>query len=123
MALAKPFKRTCRQVYPVDIRTSYIADPRYAIAPKQFIRAFELIQKDLLELFDYVEPADKNRECYSFRILELLLRTCIEVEANCKAILEENGYTRPGNWNMRDDYFKLNLTHRLSSYEVKFPVW
>jgi hypothetical protein len=50
------------------------------------------------------------------------MRTCIEVEANCKAILAENGYTRPGNWTM-DDYKKLNPTHRLYAYEVKFPFW
>lgn len=81
-----------------------------------------LIQKDLLELFDYVEPSDTNRLCYSYRIHELHTRTCIEIEANCKAILSENGYIRAGDWNM-GDYRKLNTTHRLSSYEINFPLW
>lgn len=54
------------------------------------MRAFLLVQKDLQELFDYVEPADKKLCCYSYRIHELLMRTCIEVKANCKAILSEN---------------------------------
>jgi hypothetical protein len=51
------------------------------------------------------------------------MRSCIEVEANWKAILSENGYIQSGkDWNRRD-YKKLNATHRLSSFKVKFPVW
>jgi hypothetical protein len=126
MAVTKPYRRTCRQFadgkYPGDTRTSYINDPEFAIAPQQYIRAFEVIQKDLLELFDYVEPADKNEKCYSFRIHELHMRACIEAEANCKAILTENGYSGAPDWTM-NDYKKLEPTHRLSSYRVKLPVW
>jgi hypothetical protein len=127
MAVTKPYKRTCRPFldgkYP-DGRSSYISDPKFATAPQQYIRAFEVIQKDLLELFDYVEPADKNEGCYSFRIHELHMRTCIEIESNSKAILTENGYVNgsPDFWNM-GDYKKINATHRLSSYRVKFPLW
>ena len=83
--IVKPFRRTCRPgpggKYPGDTRDSYITDPRYAVAPEQYVRAFEIIQKDLLELFEFVEPANKNKKCYSYRIHELLMRTCIEVEA------------------------------------------
>jgi hypothetical protein len=52
----------------------------------------------------------------------LLLRACVEVEANCKAVLRENGYAASGDWTMRD-YRKVNFSHRLSSYEVRIPVW
>jgi hypothetical protein len=96
--------------------------PKFAQSPEHYIRAFLMIQKDLHELFDYVEPADKNLACYSYRIHALLLRTCVEVEANCKAILKENGYIKSGDWNMRD-YKKIEKTHLLSSYEVKVPNW
>ena len=96
--------------------------PRFAESPEHYVRAFLLLQKDLQELFDYVEPADKNLSCYSFRIHALLLRACVEVEANCKAILKENGYSRGGDWNM-GDYKKINTTHRLSSYGIKIPNW
>ena len=44
------------------------------------------------------------------------------MEANCKAILKENGYTKAGDMNM-SDYKKINVTHRLSSYLVKVPYW
>jgi hypothetical protein len=74
------------------------------------------------KLFDYIEPADNNLSCYSYRVHELLLRACVEIEANCKAILTENGYTKSGDMTM-DDYKKINVSHRLSSYEVKVPFW
>ena len=81
-----------------------------------------ILLKDLQELFDFVEPADKNLACYSYRIHSLLLRACVEVEANCKAILKEHGYAKPVDWNM-GDYKKIETTHFLSAYEVKVPVW
>jgi hypothetical protein len=50
------------------------------------------------------------------------MRACIEVEANCKAVLTENGYARPGDWNM-SDYRKLEATHLLSGYAIQLPTW
>jgi len=100
----------------------YIDHPKFAQAPGHYIRAFLLLLKDLQELFDYIEPADNNLSCYSYRIHALLLRACVEVEANCKAILKENGYAKAGDMNM-SDYKKINATHRLSSYQVKVPYW
>jgi hypothetical protein len=96
--------------------------PKYAQSPEHYVRAFLILLKDLQELFDYVEPADGNQLCYSYRIHALLLRACVEVEANCKAILAENGYCRSGDWNM-GDYRKIEKTHFLSGYEVQVPNW
>jgi hypothetical protein len=89
-----------------------------------YIRGFCLLQKDLEHLFEYIEPGDDNLESYSFRVHELLLRACVEVEANCKAILRENDYPKDekGRWNMAD-YKKINTSHRLSSFSVKLPYW
>jgi hypothetical protein len=95
---------------------------KFAESPQHYVRAFLLLLKDLQELFDYVEPADRNLACYSYRIHALLLRACVEVEANCKAILRENGYSKSGDWNM-GDYKKIERTHFLSAYEVKVPNW
>jgi hypothetical protein len=118
-----PFRRTCRQfVDGTYSNGQYISHPKFALDPEHYVRAFTLIQKDLFELFDYIEPSDTNLSCYSYRIHELHMRTCIEIEANFKAILRENGYSRSGDWNMKD-YKKLEATHLLSAYEVKFPVW
>lgn len=130
MPVTRPYFRTCRQLADGSYRGNghgrYVSDHRFAISGPQYVRAFLLIQKDLLEIFDYVEPSDQNLNCYSYRIHELHMRACIEVEAHCKAILTENQYVNPNKapewWNIRD-YWKLNSTHRLSSYEIRMPLW
>ncbi len=126
MGINRPYKRTCRQFtdnsYADGGKWRYLLKKDFADSPEQYVRAFLLIQKDLQTLFDYIEPSDVNLDCYSYRIHELLLRTCVEVEANCKAILIENGYRKKGDLNM-DDYKKINKSHRLSSYEIKLPIW
>jgi len=81
-----------------------------------------MILKDMQTAFDYVEPAHKNLKCYSHRLHELLLRSCIEVEANFKAILGENGYSR-ARMSIKEDYSRVEPTHHLSTYEVRFPLW
>lgn len=132
MSINRPFRRTCRQFtdnsYSEGGRWQYMLHPKYAQSPSHYIRAFLLLLKDLQELFDFIEPADNNLDCYSYRIHALLLRACIEVEANCKAILRENGYSKKNkkgediDLNM-SDYRKINTTHRLSSYQIKVPYW
>lgn len=126
MGIKFPYKRTCRQFadgsYANDGKWHYLRHKDFASTPQQFIRAFFLIQKDLQTLFDYLEPSDKNLNSYSYRIHELFIRTCIEIEANCKAILLENGYIKSGDLNM-NDYKKINISHRLSSYQIGLPQW
>ncbi|GAC1656014.1 MAG: hypothetical protein NVS4B3_21320 [Gemmatimonadaceae bacterium] len=94
----RPYRRTSRQFvdgsYGDGGRWQYVLHPKFARAPGQYVRAFLLLQKDLQELFDFVEPAEQNLRCFSYRIHALLLRACIEVQANCKAILVENEYQR-----------------------------
>jgi hypothetical protein len=132
MSINKPFHRNCRQFsdgsYTNSGMSRYIRHHKYAKAPEQYIRAFLLIQKDLHNLFDYIEPSDTNLKSYSFRVHELLMRTCIEVEANLRAILIENGYSKTDEEGKKrdlemDDYKKVEKTHKLSSYQVKLPHW
>ncbi len=132
MPVIRPYRRTCRQFvdgsYADSGNSGYITHPKFAQEPGHYIRAFLLLIKDLQEVFDYIEPADENLGCFSYRIHALLLRACVEVEANCKAILKENGYikkSKKGNdLDLKmEDYKKINTTHRLSSYQVKIPYW
>lgn len=126
MGLQRPFNRTVRQFkdnsYDSSGNSGYLKHPNYAKSPEKYIRSFLLIQNDIKKLFEYIEPADKNKEAYSHRIHELFIRVCIEVEANCKAILRENGYNSKKNWTM-DDYRLIEKTHKLSEYEVLLPRW
>ena len=120
MSLSKPYYRTFRP--NIGGNNLYMNDPRYVEYPGQFIKAIEILYKDFETLFDYIEPADENEKCYSFRIHELMLRTCTEIEANMKGIMLANGYSSRF-FSMKNDYFKIEKTHHLSSYEVHIPHW
>jgi hypothetical protein len=127
-AITNPFYQTVRQFadgqYTEGGRSGYIVHLKYSKTPSRFVRGFELLQKDLLTLFEYIEPSKFSRDTYSFRTFELLLRTCTEIEANLKSILKANAYTLKieRDWNMHD-YFKINRSHYLSEYKVMMPFW
>jgi hypothetical protein len=101
----------------------YLLHKRYATDPRHYVRAFLLLQEDVLNLFSYVEPSDKNIETYSHRIQQLLMRACVEVEANLTAIFLDNEYAAAqGNLTMQQ-YRLIDISHRLSSYEIRVPTW
>jgi hypothetical protein len=58
----RPFKRTCRAFvngsYEEGGHWHYVYEAGFALSPEHYIRAFNIIQKDLLLLFDFVEPSD-----------------------------------------------------------------
>ncbi|MGD1888274.1 MAG: hypothetical protein ACFB01_14345 [Cohaesibacteraceae bacterium] len=132
MGIDRPFHRCVRagagNKYSGFSSWGYILDAGYAKSPAQYVRAYLLIQRDLERLFEYIEPSDNCLGTHSFRTHELLMRACIEVEANFKAILAENVYTptpnksESSNYNMTI-YRKIERTHRLSSYKVSLPIW
>lgn len=129
MSVNKPFHRIVRQYKdgtyhgPSFCSEKIIRHSDYAKSPEHYQRAWLLIQKDLLELFDYIEPADKNLNTFSYRIHALMLRTCVEIEANFKAILNENTYSVNARDMNMGDYKKVNKSHRLSSYKIAIPNW
>lgn len=126
MAITQPFYRTCRQFtdgqYADGGKAHYIQDKAFAKDGAHYVRVLILTQKDLLELFEFIEPDDKNNDTYSYRTHALLMRTAIELEANCRAILVENGFPKSGRWTM-GHYKQLEQTHRLSEYELVLPMW
>lgn len=129
MSVTKPYILTVRPFkdgsYTGGAKDRYIHHVDYAQRPSNYIRSYLLLQKDLIELFNYIEPSDTNLQTYSFRIQELLVRTCIELEANFRAILELNEYSRAkqGKKLSIKDYYKINSSHYLSNYSVKLPYW
>lgn len=127
MSINRPFKRTCRQFvdghYSEGGRWTYLLHPKYATDPRHYVRAFLLIQQDVLDLFSYVEPSDTNLSTYSHRIQQLLMRTCVEIEANFTAIFLDNRYAKASQNLNIGDYKLINISHRLSSYEVRIPGW
>ena len=126
MSVGKPFRRTIRQFidgeYSEGGRWKYMRHPKFSTDAAHYIRAYEIIQKDVIDLFDYIEPDDLNNCTYSFRVHELLLRACTEIEANFKAILRENKFPKANGLNIAD-YKKMDASHFLSEYQVRAPVW
>ncbi|WP_327512519.1 hypothetical protein [Ensifer sp.] len=132
MPILRPFHRNHRRMQegPSSGYSSYayLRDREYAQSPTHFIRAFMLIQDDLKSIFEYVEPSEECLATFSYRIHELLMRTCMEIEANFKAILSENIYTpKFDKWhrpilNMHV-YRTIDVTHHLSAFEVILPIW
>ncbi len=102
---------------------AYIEDQRYANSGKNYIQSYQLIEKDIINLFEYIEPSDINLKTYSHRIHSLIIRLCIDIESNFKAILEENEYHRKTDDLNMSDYQKIYKTHKLSSYEIKIKNW
>ncbi len=123
----KPYKRTVRQLidgsYSNNGNWCYLFHPEFTNDPQHYIRAFLIIQKDLIQLFEFVEPCDHNSKTISLKIHELLTRTCIEIEANFTAILNENIYSNNKNWTLKDDFSLIEYSHKLSAYEVEIPIW
>ncbi len=125
MPLTKPYFRCWRPNLGREGRSNlYIYDPRYVENPGQHLRSVEILYNDLRAALDYIEPADANNAIYSFRLRDLLMRICTEIEAEFKEILAMNSYSKgtPDKWDMRD-FYQLNATHHLSSYELQIPYW
>jgi hypothetical protein len=128
--IKRPYYRTVRQLlsgdYMVNGFSAYVKDPKYAQGVENDIRSFLIIQKDFIEILEYIEPADANNDAYSLQLRNLLIRICTEVEANLKAILIANSYSREGvdadSWSMTD-YCKVNKSHFLSDYKIYLPHW
>lgn len=130
--IQKPYHRIHRRVKNDPNKNysslAYIRDRNYTPNPLHYIRAFNLILADLQKLFEFVEPSEASLKTYSYRIHELLMRTCIEIEANLKAILKENVFKPAQDRYGRDIYNihvykKINVSHHLSAYKVTLPVW
>ncbi|WP_294331841.1 hypothetical protein [uncultured Chryseobacterium sp.] len=121
MAINKPYKRIFRLM--VNGNEEYILDPRYSPDRISFIHSYHLIEKDLKILFDFISPNCLNNYTFSHRIYELFFRCCTEFENNAKAILISNGYVKSGNFNIADDYFKINKALKLNNYKIRLNVW
>lgn len=90
---------------------------------------------EMQNVFRYVEPSG-NRAAYGHEIRQLLILACTEVEAQCKAVLRANHYTRlkknktpvaEKDWKITD-YFKVARPLRLAGFKLRtrghprFPV-
>jgi len=129
MGLIKPYYRIIRPFSLDDVEdycenweNIFMIDKRYSDDRLEICRSYKIIEKDLLQLFEYIEPTDSNLSIYSHKIYGLLLRASTEFETNSKRILEANGYTKCKNLEIRD-YFKINKASRLCDYSIVLDFW
>lgn len=118
MSINKPYYR----IYRPGSSYPFLSDSRNVDNMYTYIRAFRLLEDDLVKLFTNVEPTKDNRKVYSHRLYELLLRASTEFETNAMQILKKNGYKKKGNMNM-NDYVKINEATKLSDYTVTCEIW
>lgn len=120
MGISKPFYRIAR---PKAFIPDYVLDKRYASDRLQLSRAYINIEKELRSIFNFIEPDEKNKDVFSFELYSLLLRSCTEVELNCKQIMEANGANPQGHFFTMTDYKKLEKSSLLSKYTATFSNW
>ena len=128
MSIKIPYHRIYRPFiiedqHQEDFFSEYIFDKDYAINPGLYIRNFLMTQKDLIELFEYIEPSDKNLCTYSLKIYKLYIYICMQIEANFKAILNENIISLKKREYNINTYSIINHTHHLNKYSVIYPIW
>ena len=86
-------------------------------------RSFDLLLSDYRRLTEFVEPSASNSNTYSFRIYQLILRSCTEFESICKELLVERGYQKQGQEMNITDYKTLESSLFLESIKVSLDVW
>jgi hypothetical protein len=130
MPLEKPYYR-CYRPNIKETNLEYLRDNRNVKNPHDYIRKLEILYSQLEKIFEYVEPEDSNGDTYSIQLSSMLLDICTTIEANFRSIMDKNGYKKNPNishekdiksWNI-NDYYKVNISHHLSSYEIKIPFW
>ncbi len=67
-----------------------------------FWNAYKRLEKEVLELSEYIHISDDQLDVYSLKIGDLLVRTAIEADTLVKLLYRENGGTKP---NGKDLYF------------------
>ena len=67
-----------------------------------FWNAYKRLEREVLELAEYIHISEDQLDVYSLKIGDLLVRTAIEAETLVKLLYHENGGTKP---NGKDLYF------------------
>lgn len=117
----KPYYRIYRPFYLNSEgiqQWSYIEDTRNCASKNQLIRVYQIIESEVINFFQYVEPNTKNEDTFSLHLYHLLVKICIEIENNFKGIIQANDYNKnPSNYDITD-YFKLNKYLKLNEYRT-----
>jgi hypothetical protein len=86
-------------------------------------RAYELLGKDLMKIFAFVEPSKANKKCYGHEIYQVFLRINTEFESVCKLACIRLGIQpkKQNDWNF-DVYELLQDYDGIWAREPEFPI-
>lgn len=76
----------------------------------------------LIEILNTVYPSSSNLKTFGHQIKNLLVLSCIEVEAQLKGVYKANEINSKRNYSTRD-YIKLKEPMQLHKYSVKLPLY
>lgn len=85
-----------------------------------YVRQLEIILDELFEIFKVVEPHKSNIDTFGNRIRNVILLSCMEVDALFKTIMKSNKVKRRGRYYRINDYLKLLEPMRLNNYTISF---
>jgi hypothetical protein len=86
------------------------------VSKSSFGTAYHLLVKDFLDVTEYINPCNENKNCYSHRLYELLLRTSTEFENLCK--FSFNKGKGKGN-----DIHPIKQKLDINDYKLLEPIW
>ncbi|MDD5032532.1 MAG: hypothetical protein PHC85_00210 [Candidatus Pacebacteria bacterium] len=85
--------------------------------------SLKILLDRLEELFETVEPTEENKKVYGYKIREIILLACTEVESSWSAILKENQYLSKKGYFTTNDYVFLARPMLLDSYELSLQSY
>jgi len=106
-----------KRIYRPVVYGSYIRAINQEKLTQSFISLRILLNK-LEELFETIEPSKANLPAYGYKIREILLLACMEVESSWAAVLKENKYPVSPDKLNTNDYVKLNNVMLLDNYSL-----
>ena len=89
------------------------------IMKADLIKYYNFLQRQVIDVFDYIEPCKENLKTFSAKNYQLLGNICMEVENNFKGIICANSYSKKENALNMNDYRNLNKYLKLSDYEIE----
>jgi len=84
------------------------------------VRSYNNLASAMADIFNVIEPDQKNKDAYGHKIRELLTIACTEVEYLFLQILKDNGYTSPRY--STNDYVKILPTLKLAEYSAELKM-
>ena len=81
------------------------------------------LKEHLEQVCKVVYPCKQNYKAFGHEIRNVLIIACTEVEAQCRGILEANGFDFKGKRPNTTHYVKLLELLRLDKYSVTFPYF